>query len=306
MSATDFTQTLQKHYNLEVIAREILQETGGRTVFKLVTPSDILIAKFALDQPYIAARIEKDLHFLKTLYRFGLNVPYLIQTTTGHDYVKIDQHILYILTFITSQQPEHNLAFYQKAGQLLGKLHQIPTADYPYNTDFTMAISLEYINQGLRRVKHWPDDGLAHSLNETLERLARIPDGRQALIHTNFFSGNMVMDDEGRLYLVDFDDAGLGDPLLDLGYFIANDIVLEYNGEVYLDPEMLHRFLAAYCGERLLQPEEMALLPIYIYFGVLLYLCDPETGTIYEPKLARYRWLVEQEQWLAEMLGSSR
>lgn len=43
-----------------------------------------------------------------------------------------------------------------------------------------------------------------------------------AVAHNDFYDDQMVIMDDGRVALVDFDEAGLGDPMLDVGTFLAH------------------------------------------------------------------------------------
>jgi Ser/Thr protein kinase RdoA (MazF antagonist) len=292
---------IEQNYPLHCRRSERLQAKAERIVLKLDTSVGEVVAKINTD-PAQFPRIERDLRFLNYVTAFGLNCPTLIQTSMAQDWLKTDDVMLYLLHFIPGQPPTPSAHFFRRAGELLGLLHQLPVTDQADLTNFSLVSELPYIRDCMAQIEDWPDDRLQDQLHNTLARLETIRPGRQSLIHTDFFKGNLVMRPDGELYLVDLDDAGVGDPLLDLGFFIGNDVVRESAGIVSCTPADLEQVLMAYIEKRPLRVDEFETLPDYVYFGVILYLCDPFQKSIWPANVSRYRWLLDHEVWLHQSL----
>ncbi len=82
------------------------------------------------------------------------------------------------------------------------------------------------------------------------ERLTALP---QALIHGDLFWDNLVKEDSGSIEFIDFDFAGLGVPVVDIGMALLGMC----RGEIGLDVEKTEAFMTGYCQTRTLSKDEI-------------------------------------------------
>jgi Ser/Thr protein kinase RdoA (MazF antagonist) len=299
-----YLDLIEQHYALHCLQCKLLQTKGQRIVLRLTTSIGVVVAKINTDPAAAAERIERDLYFLNFVMPFGLNCPPLIKTETGQSHLKTTDYILYLIGFLAGRHPSPSPHYFQQAGRLLGQLHQIPTHDFAYRTDFSMAAELPYIRQVMDQVEHWPDDRLAGQLQTMLSRLDQYQPNRQTLIHTDFFSKNLILQPDGELYLIDLDDAGVGDPLLAIGYFIGHELIHEVDGQMACTQADLEQFFSAYLQHHPLLPAELDWLPDCIYFGIMLYMGNPVQKSVAISDVASFRWLLEHEDWLRQQLAA--
>lgn len=309
MNDAQIATVIQVNYGYQIISIERLQERASRIVAKLVYKTGIAIAKINTD-PAAYARIKRDLYFAAYLATYHLRVPQLFPTTNGSLFVESANGLLYLCAFIAGEQPKSGQAFCAKAGELLGQLHALPITTYPHREQFTLADEIPYLRSGYQRCAALHSARHAQQIGQALEQLANVRSPHTTLIHTDFFRENLRMTLAGKLYLLDFDDGGLGNPLLDVGYFIATELLedtfypavsasplqsfseqLVKSGHVTLNRENLQTFLAAYRRHRPLYATDLADLMAYTTFSVLWYMYDWKNVRIGGTNMRRFDWL---------------
>ncbi len=162
----------------------------------------------------------------------------------------------------------HTLA---EVGHLLGRLHKlvIPPADYPLEASWLeeVPLSIERAKQAATRPE-WQLQAaeVVETLrNLPLEELKSLP---SALIHTDAHEGNLIRTPDGRLHLLDWENAALDRAIIDLALVLS--WLCEWKPvagtpvqppELYeFDEEYCRTFLAHYQQERPLSEAERQLL----------------------------------------------
>ena len=132
-------------------------------------------------------------------------------------------------------------------------------------------------------------EALRDQLHATWGGMSDLDDMPKAIVHTDVHWGNTVRTPAGDMMLIDWDDAGLGPAIQDMGYFIAHKAVLPTEG-VRWAPEMSIAFLQGYEQARPLSDAERQALPHSIVYGAPSYVLppgrigsSPSTGTASEP-----------------------
>jgi aminoglycoside phosphotransferase (APT) family kinase protein len=110
------------------------------------------------------------------------------------------------------------LAF--QCGQTLGRIHQIPLQALPAGLPDHSGAALFERAQELLDTHGNESPVLQLGLN-WLRDNARLAPGR-TLVHGDFRSGNLLVDEQGLVAVLDWELVHLGDPLQDLGYITAN------------------------------------------------------------------------------------
>ncbi len=113
-----------------------------------------------------------------------------------------------------------NLA--RKVAEAAHKLHR---TGVPTERRHTMADELRILHECFEKLcglkPKWA--ARAHAIAEACDRLgAGVPQPQACGIHRDFYSAQVIIAPDGRLYLIDFDLYCMGDPALDVGNFIGH------------------------------------------------------------------------------------
>lgn len=106
--------------------------------------------------------------------------------------------------------------FCAQAGEFLGRLHALDPAPAEFLADFPDSIDPLAATMG--RIDRW---GASHPALELAVRWLerhRPPAAPQRLLHGDFRTGNMLMDEDGIRAVLDYECAHLGAPMEDLGW----------------------------------------------------------------------------------------
>jgi len=111
-----------------------------------------------------------------------------------------------------------------RLAEAAASLHTIPVDDLPASIERPPSYD-DYLTS---RIDEWRATDIAHVESEPFLRYVaawldahRPPPVPLTLIHGDFQSANMLVDDDGHLVLLDWELAQIGDPREDLGYFKA-------------------------------------------------------------------------------------
>lgn len=107
---------------------------------------------------------------------------------------------------------------------LLRRFHTAPVGDWQAPLFDPVSSAHEQLTQTLA-LKNLPSADAAiieHVTRRASAALAHAPAFVPVPCHTDFHVQNIVLDEQKRLYVVDCEDAGLGDPMWDLGTLTAN------------------------------------------------------------------------------------
>ncbi len=108
----------------------------------------------------------------------------------------------------------------RQCGEILARLHSIPLADLPPLRIAPAAIELEdYVRR--HRSYGWPKPVFELAIRWLRER-APADDITPVLVHGDFRSGNLMIDEQGVAAVLDWELAHLGDPMEDLGWMCVN------------------------------------------------------------------------------------
>src|SRR5690606_15634335 len=108
----------------------------------------------------------------------------------------------------------------RQCGGILARLHAIPRAELPPLRQATAAVELEdYVRR--HRSYGWPKPVFELAIRWLRER-APAGDGAPVLVHGDFRSGNLMIDERGVAAVLDWELAHLGDPMEDLGWICVN------------------------------------------------------------------------------------
>jgi thiamine kinase-like enzyme len=188
-------------------------------------------------------------------------------------------------------------------GALLARLHTLPV-------DNTARTSLHRPAALLDEVKEWlldaPDTPEQQRMaQEMLGMIAEFPSFEglpESLIHTDPYFVNLVDGADGRLYLIDWEDAGISYPLIDVGYvghlstYLPHDrLDLGLSGDEAITwrPDWAQAFLDGYQAVRALTKREQELFPWAVRLNYLMYIWEWNERRIIPENYQRMKLLEE-------------
>ncbi len=114
----------------------------------------------------------------------------------------------------------HNPKDVEKAMEMARTLHSCPTQS-KYKFDIFKKIE-EFVNkiQKAGRTDFEDFSALYDSVKEVY-KYAKADNAKQCLCHCDFYNPNFIIDEKGKMYLIDWEYSGNSDPSMDLGTFIC-------------------------------------------------------------------------------------
>jgi 5-methylthioribose kinase len=150
---------------------------------------------------------------------------------------------------------EVDLAIGERAGRILGRMHEVTAADTamvePFR-DHTVFVQLRVEPFYQRLVQRLPDitEPVATLVEQLLSR-------KEALCHGDYSPKNILTHDRG-FTLVDYETAHFGDPTMDLGFFLSHLMLKAVKHHPRQQPffELTRTFWRGYAGEVRFRPLE--------------------------------------------------
>jgi Ser/Thr protein kinase RdoA (MazF antagonist) len=214
-------QLLEKYWPLtDVSLQSVLQASGERVVSVIAAREGRFVAKIS-DQWHSTEESETHASIFDFLQEAGFgHVPAILKTRTGCNYQKIGDHPVYILDFIAGKEPQRTRENYRRLGEITGELHAI--VGYPHKYLFTVADVIPELYEIAGTLS------FAQDYARIVKRLPSFQDLPVALIHGEIL-GNCIQDPAGQMVIVDWDEAGSGTRVLDLGQpllqvFLSEDL----------------------------------------------------------------------------------
>ncbi|MCA9356377.1 phosphotransferase [Candidatus Nomurabacteria bacterium] len=214
----DFIET---HWGFEEVVLELLQNKGDRFVYKIISKEGNFVIKIS-DTEKTVEQFKKDLYMLEYGPRIGFDyVPKIIETKDGSSYLHFQNRFLFIMAFLSGESPENNPLDWHKIGALTARLHNIK--NYKYTIDFNPLDKkggVDEFSQALSFGKEYRE------LFATLPDFSNLP---KTPIHTDIGLHNSIKKENGEIIFIDWDDAGIGLRILDIGFPLLSQFVDENN-----------------------------------------------------------------------------
>ena len=297
MSELEITAFLLAHYPFQTIRLgERLATKGQRQALLLQTEQGPYVLKIS-EPGRSEMTVRSDTGILSYLEKHGYPAPRLLQTLDGRDYLPYGDCFLHLYAYLAGQHPLPSKSFMEKAGRMLAQLHNLPSEAYGRESSYTPRGIVEEVRGYFQRAQQTDQCTMAEDLLDRLDRLPSFDHLPRGLIHTDPYLVNWLEDPAGALTLIDWDDAGVGIPLLDVGYMVANLTTyprheaqrwgVEQTGQITWREDWGRAFLAAYQEIHPLTGMERALLPAAIQLSVLAYMWDWDRQCLTEDNMVR-------------------
>ena len=281
---------ISKHWGLHgVRLGRILQRRWQREVVEVDADEGRFVYKIAGSWKGRSA-VAKDTAVLEMLAARGYReAPRLIQSGHGARFVQIGERFVYLLERIEGQVPAKSAAAYRALGRSAARLHLLE--GFPYRTDLSPGRALRE-QRKIARAYPFRKDFIR--VFEGLPDFSHLP---QRVLHTDLAPANAIRTTAGRLVLIDWEDAGVGPAVLDLGG-VLNELIDEscrYRGE------RVRAFFGAYAALRTISTRERSRIVDAALFYALMYL---RFGKDPHLRWRRVLWMLTHRQKLERLLDA--
>jgi Ser/Thr protein kinase RdoA (MazF antagonist) len=238
MSLNGVAALVEENYGVKVAGTpEEMHERDGQRVFyvPLADETALTVRLCTVYRPL--EKVMGDTGALLFLQHVKFPAPRLRLTVTGERVFQWGAGAWgYAQEFIPGENPTMELPVLIQLAGLLGQLHNLVNtfSDYPVQVGW-----LDELPEAIRRgIAASNDPTWGKKAQEIVENLKTLPDLRAlplALIHTDVHEGNLVLTPDDKLYMLDWEDAGLGEAIFDVA------LVLGWNC-VYQSDDLLKKF----------------------------------------------------------------
>ena len=188
----------------------ILQQREDRLACALLADEGRFIYKI-VNQARSDSQVLQDTSAFGLLRRRGLcHLPVLLKTRADENYTKIQERFVYIMHFVEGENKSRSPRKWAQLAEIAADLHEI--TDYPYASPMT--IESEFAKAELNSTR----SPFAREVSEVIDQLPRFEGLSQSVIHADLNLENAILTPNNELVLVDWEDAGVGPTVLDLGY----------------------------------------------------------------------------------------
>ncbi len=294
---------LSKYYGLEnVQVAQKFDTNGQREAYLLQTELGRLVLKIT-DPNRSEEVVRSDVGILDTVARFDYPAPRPVFTREKRLYLPIDNRFFYLYHFVEGKKPTPSGEMLAACGALLATLHSLPVDETARTSPHRPAALLDEVKEWLAGAPDTPEQ--QRMAQEMLATIAEFPSFEglpESLIHTDPYFVNLVDGTDGRLYLIDWEDAGVSYPLIDVGYvghlstYLPHDRVnLGLSGEEAITwrPDWAQAFLDGYQAVRRLTRREQELFPWAVRLNYLMYIWEWNERRIIPENYQRMKLLEE-------------
>lgn len=166
--------------------------------------------------------------------------PRIIYLPDGRSFIESDGFRFYLTEFIEGRPMAPTAENEYQLGRLVRSLHSYTDFNHPSG-----------LNENKQRFYEWfPEKSFKTEFNALLNSLPDFSAYDRCFIHTDLGPHNTMIKPDGRLVLIDLDDAGIGSRYLDLGYaFIMRFVEHTEDMQLYYRFDLAKAFLEGYYGD---------------------------------------------------------
>ncbi len=267
----------------------------GRTLFRVDTSEGTYALKL-LQKGRSKELTQQELSLLHVLHENHFPCAELIPTKTGALFTEMEGQSTYLYRWVEGTHPESTVETFEKLGELTGSLHALPTDSLP---KMRFAPS-ERMNQQRELAERL---GLEPAFIELFSHVRDVAHLPQGIVHTDIGPHNTLEQADGDLLLIDWEDAGVGPLVIDLGWLLEQCLTLDN----VFEKEKAHALLKAYQTHRPFSAEEASYMHDMMLSFALLY-CLQKDG-LQDRGRKRIKWIADHQTelrdfFLAEQLSS--
>lgn len=259
-------QALDEQWGMSHVAKvlEVKKTVAGRMVFRIDTEGKVFALKV-----YAPSRanetVRKDIFMLRFLEKLAFPASIVRDTKDGEGYGTISGSYAYVSDWIEEENPESTEDTFEKLGRVTGRLHGIKEP-YPHVSDFSPAQEVQKLLVTAR------SKGIDQKYVDLLLSIRDVSQLPQGIIHTDIGPHNSRQRSNGELVVIDWEDAGLGPMIIDLGWELEQCL----SNESVFETEKAKALLRGYEKHRKLTEEEKRHAYDAALFFAFLYWMDEQ------------------------------
>ena len=233
-------------------------------------------------------RIKREDEILKFLRKEGFNVPRIIKAKDGDIYINIFNHYIFLENFIEGISLENvNLEDTEliTIAKILGKIHQVLNKRYVdinkevYWQNLNVEKEFNDLNNLLKYLENFPNNSNIELINKAINHKIRmLPELKKmntifngltyVMTNGDYSKRNLLKDNNGNIYLLDFSDANLYPASWELirSFFISTDACKKGNVFNY---DLFCKYVRAYLEEFPLNIKDLKLMPYLFLYQIL-------------------------------------
>jgi Ser/Thr protein kinase RdoA (MazF antagonist) len=289
--SNELRDTLKLAYGFDDVAAEPLRQVDSREVYKVTAAGK----RYVLRCSSSASAMEKaggNVAILRYLEENSFPAPRVVPTTAGDYVISVGSSQCFLATYLEGGHPQASVSTMRRMGSLAAQLHLLgESKPYPRQSPWSIArersLFLERIqNPAYRSLERWGE--VIPLVREAFEALPTLDDLPQSIIHTDIHEGNVIVGPDSQLSLTDWDDAGTGAAILDIGYVLAHRCIScadEASAEPAWHADLARSFLSGYESLRPLSNEEVHNLVYAMQFAALAYVFEA-----WVPRISMANW----------------
>lgn len=204
----------------------------------------------------------------------------LVRTLNGALLVEHNDRQFFVMTYVTGDDPDLSPAPLRLLGATLSRLHSLPlplTQESPGPCGMLPAREITYARSRLDAVRDRVVPAYQarfDALVEACDRIAYLEDLPPVFLHGDCHPWNSIRTPDGEVILIDWDSAGLGPAVVDLGFLLLSCETGGIPGAVIpRDAARLDAVIEGYCLHRMPDDNELTHLPDAIRFRNLVGAC---------------------------------
>ena len=215
---------VQQYYGRTVTSLEFVPVGWSTIGYKLRAGDSQYFLKLWPDRRKAAGALDR-LPYVQQLHAHGLRVAYPLATKHNQLSVQLPFGVVALFPFLAgSSPPDWPLcprSVLAEIGRTIGQLHAIPL-DLPFHEEFAVRTREQLRPYFGGEVLRPYEAELAKELDrlDELQQLARLASGSFVVTHTDLIGNNILVDDEGQLSVLDWDDVRLAPPEYDLSMLL--------------------------------------------------------------------------------------
>lgn len=252
---------IQDNWFLDNINLHLLQNKGGRYVYKI----DCNQGDYVLKMSNSAKSYEE---MIRDLYIFDggreqgfTNIPKLLKGKDSSMVISYEDRFGFIMEYIDGGNPDDTKEDWEKIAQLTAQLHKVKHCKY--NTNLTVDAEKKWIQEQSQKLSFGQE--YKHLFDDLADFLA-FP---QTFIHTDIGLHNCAKNKEGEIFFLDWDGAGMGARILDIGFPLISQFV---SSDCAIHEENIKTFYKTYFEKtniRVSKKEKEAIFDASLFFSLI-------------------------------------
>lgn len=247
----------------------VIAEKNDRTLYSLETLTGTLIVK-VLEEIRTLAEVRSATEVCRIAQEKGVPVPDVVRTSAGKCYTHHGKRYVYLYRFAEGDGLIFNQGSAEFVGRMLARLHaQKPNAQVTKK----QFIPAKIVGQCKRMLEslQLEDPYYWDFIDDVASKMHEFDKLPVRLVHGDLSYGNILRKSSKMMFLIDFDEAGQGTAVMELGYILAHLVAFNPNlplqgphrSRIRVAPtsKWVDTFLREYQQERPLSAQEKALLP---------------------------------------------